>query len=341
MAHDLSPNQPNLQPFHYFDRTADPPQWRPAWSSSDVGSDRQQTAVPTDQLHLISWNIDFATPAPRERMSNALQYLQDILSKHDAQHASPVVIFFQEMVASDLELIQQAPWVRDRFYITDLRPTHWRASYGTSTLVDRRLSVQRVFRIPYVLSTMQRDGLFVDLSLSISSEGRPEYIVRLCNTHLESLASGARCRPVQLKLVSEFMHGTRSEGGLPAPNAAILAGDLNAFAPEDAIAPTECGLQDAFLVLGGVEDTEEAYTWGKQNPLWMTGKFPDGRLDKVLFCGALEVVTMRKIAEGLKARVSLKNTDATSFGEDEDEFEDVWVTDHFGLATEFKVISEK
>ncbi|KAL5333629.1 hypothetical protein BJX70DRAFT_403395 [Aspergillus crustosus] len=186
---------------------------------------------------------------------------------------------------------------------------------------------------------MQRDALFVDIALPTAIEQEKNQIIRMCNTHLESLASGVQKRPLQLKVSSEFMHGTRQDGGLPIPSAAILAGDLNAFAPQDAVAVGDCDLKDAFLVLGGVENTEEAYTWGKQNPAWLGGRFPDARMDKVLFCGRIEVLSYKTIGVGLKARVVLLNTDESG-GEEEDDdehFEDVWVTDHFGLAAEFTV----
>ncbi|KAL4916421.1 Endonuclease/exonuclease/phosphatase [Aspergillus aurantiobrunneus] len=333
MAASLRPNQPNLQPFHFFDTTADPPRWRP--STPEHIRQQPASAANIDRIHLVSWNIDFSTPASSERMTTALQYLRDLQSEHDQKNGPPTVIFFQEMVASDLHLIQQAPWVREKFYVTDLSGSRWRGSYGTSTLVDRRLALQRAFRVPYALSTMQRDGLFVDIKVHNS-------IIRLCNTHLESLASGTTRRPVQMKLASEFMHGTNDTSGddvpLPAPHAAILAGDLNAFAPEDADSPRACNLQDAFLALGGREGTADGFTWGYQNPSWMADKFPCGRLDKVLFCGAIEVLLLTKIGEGLKARIDVSMSDDEG-DSDSDRFEELWVTDHFGLMADFRILS--
>jgi tyrosyl-DNA phosphodiesterase 2 len=288
-------------------------------------------------------------------MTAALHHLHTILTSHDSTTTtSATVILFQEMTPSTLDVIQSTPWIRDNFYITDLSPARWRmSSYGTTTLIDRRLDIKRVFRVPYAVSYMQRDGLFVDIGLEWSSttstsasgggEGE-ERILRLCNTHLESLASGTPRRPVQMHLASQFMHGL-DDSGLPTPHAAILAGDLNAFAPEDLALPESCGLRDAFLVLGGVEETEESYTWGKQNTGWLVGRFPDARLDKVLFCGGVEVEKLGRIGVGVRARVG-GDGDAESEGEagrggefedDEEEEEDVWVTDHYGLEAEFVI----
>jgi tyrosyl-DNA phosphodiesterase 2 len=361
MAPPLLPNplildQPNLQSFYFFDPAANPPQWRPASSSRDIITNPDSHHHhPTDKLHLITWNIDFQVPFPKERMTAALQHLEHVLSLSSTNNTTrgATVIFLQEMVSSDLDLIQETSWIRERFYITDLTPASWRrSSYGTTTLVDRRLDVNRVFRVPYATSSMQRDALFVDVGLNLSALATPTAggggseqqvrVLRLCNTHLESLASGAPKRLLQMKTAAGFMHGentTANTGGLlppTTPHAAILAGDLNAFAPEDAHLPSTCGLRDGFLVLGGAEHTEESYTWGKQNPAWFMGRFPDARLDKVLFCGAVEVVRLERIGVGVVAKAAF---DGGESGEEEDEEEEVWATDHYGLEAEFIITS--
>ncbi|KAL2839650.1 Endonuclease/exonuclease/phosphatase [Aspergillus pseudoustus] len=345
-THPLTLDKPKLQSFYFFDPAADPPQWRPASSSKDIIINPNDHQHSTDKLHLITWNIDFQVPFPRERMTAALKHLHQILSSHNnASSSSAKVIFFQEMVSSDLDLIQETDWIRERLYVTDLSPASWRlSSYGTTTLVDRRLDVHRVFRVPYATSYMQRDALFVDFGLNLPSSattttaaggggGEQGRVLRLCNTHLESLASGTPKRPVQMQLAAEFMHGRDNTNGLPTPHAAVLAGDLNAFAPEDALIPETCGLRDAFLFLGGMEETDEAYTWGKQNSGWLVGRFPDARLDKVLFCGGVEVVRLERIGVGVMASVGFDG----GASEDEEDEEEVWVTDHYGLEAEFVI----
>ncbi|KAL4924810.1 endonuclease/exonuclease/phosphatase family protein [Aspergillus undulatus] len=333
--------KPNPQPFYYFDQTTDSQQWRPATSSSlekNVEHQHQHDRAQSDKIHIISWNVDFLVPAAIERMTAALKYLSDLQSEHDAKNRAPTVILFQEMVASDLQLIQQAPWIREKFYITDISTSQWHSSYGTTTLIDRRLSVQCVFRVPYALSVMDRDALFVDVNYQGS-------ILRVCNTHLESLGSGIEVRPVQLKLASDFMHGINdndTDGGteyqLPKPHAAILAGDLNAFAPTDAAAPGECNLNDAFLATDGKENTEKAYTWGYQQASWSGQKFPPARMDKVLFCGGVEALSFKKIGEGLKTTLDTYHSDDSGKDDASDRFEKVWVTDHLGLMADFRIL---
>ncbi|RHZ47381.1 endonuclease/exonuclease/phosphatase family protein [Aspergillus thermomutatus] len=350
----------NPQPFyHYFNKI-----WTPIRSSPDITRNLSTSNVyqilrkNVTRIRLTTWNIDFQTPLGCERMAAALEYLshqhstQNPASQHDDE--TPSIIFLQEMVESDLQLIQESGWVQEKFFITDISCDRWRGYYGTTTMIDKQLVVQGVFRVPYSSSRMQRDALFVDVDVG-SGSGPPGAeggcILRLCNTHLESLVSSPPRRPEQLRLASSFMHGSgpapapapEDEGEYtpPTPHAAILAGDLNAFAPEDRSAPEECGLRDAFLALGGREGTEESFTWGQQVPAWMREKFGCSRMDKILYCGGVEAKSLKRIGDGVTVRVDLRgdHSDSEHDDESEDEYEDVWVTDHLGLQGEFEVLS--
>ncbi|KAF4215579.1 hypothetical protein CNMCM8980_010585 [Aspergillus fumigatiaffinis] len=332
----------NPQPFyHYFNNT-----WTPIRSSTDITRNpstsnlHQPHTRNIARIRLTTWNIDFQTPLGRERMAAALEYLSH---QHSIQpdDETPSIIFLQEMVESDLQLIQESAWIQEKFFITDTSSDHWRGSYGTTTMIDKQLVVRGVFRVPYSNSRMERDALFVDVD--VGPPGAEDGgILRLCNTHLESLVSHPPRRPVQLRLASSFMHasGPEDEGMYtpPTPHAAILAGDLNAFAPEDGSAPEECSLRDAFLVLGGREGSEESFTWGQQVPDWMRERFGCSRMDKVLYCGGVEAKSLRRIGEGVTVTVTFQGDQSES--EDEDfSHEEVWVTDHLGLQGEFEILS--
>ncbi|KAL1884514.1 hypothetical protein Plec18167_002104 [Paecilomyces lecythidis] len=341
---------PYPQPFHYFNAIDN--EWTVASSSSeisnsDVNLNAQRT--PPSQIRLLTWNIDALVPYAEERMFSALKYLEvlyrDLQEKSTSSHNPPLVIFFQEMLNSDLEQIQETDWIRQNFYVTDLSDEFWESGYyGTTTLVDKRLDVQRVFRVHYKNTRMQRDGLFVDVNVQPVDGDKPT-VLRLCNTHLESLTSNPPRRPVQLRIASTYMHGSGPPDqestsslstSLPTPHAALLSGDLNAFAPEDLTAPVECGLHDTFLSLGGKDGTDEGYTWGQQVPDEMRKKFGCSRMDKILFCGALKAEKLDRIGEGLKAYVG------DLFESDSDDSEpmekDVWVTDHLGLLGDFTIL---
>lgn len=50
--------------------------------------------------------------------------------------------------------------------MTDLSDEFWEGGYyGTTTLVEKKVDIQRVFRVHYKATRMQRDGLFVDVNV--------------------------------------------------------------------------------------------------------------------------------------------------------------------------------
>ena len=98
---------------------------------------------------------------------------------------------------------------------------------------------------------MGRDGLYVDIRDKFT-------VIRLWNTHLESLVAYPRLRPGQVELASQYLHGRFMDAGM-------IAGDFNAIEEFDRTLYVEHGLKDAYLENGGVEDHEGGYTWGMQS----------------------------------------------------------------------------
>ncbi|KAL8758315.1 MAG: hypothetical protein Q9184_003961 [Pyrenodesmia sp. 2 TL-2023] len=231
----------------------------------------------------------------------------------------------QEMTRIDLQLIQNAAWVRERFNVTDIDNSNWQGEgYGTTTLIDHRLPVKTVYRVFYK-TNMQRDGLFVDLLVrSGDDERNQKVVIRLCNTHLESLRSDTPLRPAQLAVVAKQLHDSSVRGGL-------VAGDFNAIQDFDRTLHGENGLKDSYLELGGQEDSEEGYTWGQQVHTWLRERYGCTRMDKVLYCGDLRVDGLQRIGVGVKVeeseRAKLRNAGAMEY-----------VTDHYGLMADVTVI---
>ena len=126
---------------------------------------------------------------------------------------------------------------------------------------------------------------------------------------------------------------------LPTPHAANLAGDLNAFGPEDLTAPVDCNLHDAFLTLGGKDGTEESFTWGQQVRELLREVYGCSRMDKVLYCGKVGVEEFRKIGEGEEVWVQYPKWDS-DIEDEEDSYdgENVWITDHLGLQAVLRVL---
>ncbi|KAI1291685.1 Endonuclease/exonuclease/phosphatase [Xylaria venustula] len=254
---EWKPDSPHLQPIFGFDGSMQ------TWRKMETHQSR--VADTMIKMALFSWNIDFKLPYGRSRMEAALAELQVRIAALSQDTAA--VIFLQECVAQDLDTIGSTAWVRTGFLQTDLDPLYWAGQYGTTTLVDRRLSVVGVFRVHYALTNMGRDGLFVDVALGIPSRD-----IRFCNTHLESFANEPAFRPPQMAVLAKFMHQESIHGALSLFDR-TLHSDNN--------------LRDAYLELGGQEDSKEGYTWGQQSRAQQ--RFSCRRMDKVLYCGDVSV----------------------------------------------------
>jgi tyrosyl-DNA phosphodiesterase 2 len=309
-------DEPHAQSYYTFDLARS--SWIPKTPSDEAAT---QTADKNgiDTITLFSWNIDFMLPFPEARMRPALAHLDSLLAAVPT-NAAPVV-FLQECTPSDLVIIGATPWVRARFHLTDVDTANWATThYGTATLVDARLPVAAAFRVHYAQTRMDRDALFVDVSLA---GGRR---VRLCNTHLESLALSPPYRPPQMRLLAGRL---RADG----VHAGVAAGDFNAIQPFDRTLHSDNGLKDAFLELGGEEDREAGYTWGQQAATQLRERFGCSRMDKVYFCGSAEAMRFERFGSDVLTEGEEESTQIIALG-----FEKAWVTDHLGIKAELKIL---
>jgi tyrosyl-DNA phosphodiesterase 2 len=312
--------QPKMQDYWHH---VDGEKWESAPFTQTPSPPSTLPSINVKAIRLISWNIDFMAGFAQERMRAALQYLKELTSSTPLD--VPVVIFLQEMVQSDLKQIQASEWIQQRFNITDVDTRHWHSGqYGTTTLIDRRLEVQRVFRVPWN-SRFGRDGLFVDILLTHpqSPDVQPD-ILRLCNTHLESLVADPPLRPKQLAAASRYLKETHVA-------CALLAGDLNAIQPFDRALHSENDLRDAYLELDGEEDSDDGYTWGYQVSQMMRNMFGCSRMDKILLCGALRTSNFERIGMDVKVAEDVMD-------EVETQIEGAWVTDHYGVMGDFELL---
>ncbi|KAI1419002.1 Endonuclease/exonuclease/phosphatase [Xylaria sp. FL1777] len=333
------PDSPHPQPIYGFDSATQ------SWTAT-AKNQSQFDATPT-KLALFSWNIDFMVPHARPRMEAGLVELQARISA--LPRSTAAVVFLQECVPADLEAIGATAWVQDGFLRTDVDATFWASRlYGTTTLVDRRLDVAEVFRTHYALTRMDRDALFVDVvvgppsrdlqdgkestrggGVGLGGDGKRKdgKIIRFCNTHLESLAQEPSYRPPQVALAAKFMHDESIHG-------ALLAGDLNAIQPFDRTLHSANGLRDAYLELGGQEDSEEGYTWGQQAPPQLRRMYGCSRMDKVFYCGGIHVEKFARFGADVEVTEGREREDIIRWGE----FEKAWITDHLGVFAEVVVV---
>jgi tyrosyl-DNA phosphodiesterase 2 len=309
---------PVYQDFYHFDGK----QWAAVLEPTQLQGMKKPEVLKS--FRLITWNIDVLSPGGPPRMAAALDHLQELVSKAPPG-SEPIVIFLQEMSKKDVELIQETKWVQNKFYVTDLAGDQWTQPsfgplYGTTTLIDKTLVVDhKPFRVQ-VPSRFQRDALFVDIRVRPDSKR----VLRLCNTHLESLVAQPPVRPLQVTRAAAYLKDSNNY-------ASVLAGDLNAIEPFDRTLHSENGLKDAYLELGGKEDADEGYTWGQQAPKALRDQFGCSRMDKAFYWGHMQAMAFERIGEGVEVRDEQERHSIRGAGGE------IFASDHLGLSILFQL----
>lgn len=341
---------PKSQPYYHFSGS----KWqrdRPAAAREAPSGANEKAGI--SNLRLLTWNIDFMAPFPQARMASALAYLRTVVESIPASTA--VVVCLQELrqdmpinfdrleksfdpqIADDLRQIASAAWIQERFLVTDLTTNHWRCGYNSVTLVDRRLGISDVSRLPFV-SEYKREALLVDIAVRRSGEqteggaGSRRSILRLYNVHLDSMAGKPPMRPIQWKACAKYLQD-ESDGVV----GGILAGDCNANQDYDLTQAEENGFKDAYLEMGGQEDDPKGHTWGPQS---RSSRFPHKRMDKVCFCqpvGSGEDQQLLNLKSLEKIGVGVKIGDESISAKLADEGWLDFVTDHYGLMADFEI----
>jgi len=268
-------------------------------------------SLPTS-LKVITWNVDFARPEAARRLTAALDYLQFFAFPGHRRGKPPhCLILLQEIHIDAFDTLLAHPWVQEWFTVVPGSaeqgwPEGW--TYGTVTLVHAPLA--NSVCVHYEQSYMGRNALVTDIT--VGGGGGAEHrgrILRVINTHLESLPQGTPMRVAQMGVIAGML---KEVGG-------IACGDMNAIAPSDATLPGQNGLSDAWEHRRDGEE-EEGTTWGYQP----RSRFPPGRLDKILYTesDAFSIKDVRRVAVGLKMPGG------------------GWVSDHYGLVCSVEVTQE-
>lgn len=255
---------------------------------------------PVHTLRIVTWNVDFMASDSASRISCILDHLRDIVLSNDPK---PSCILLQELDYKSFGAVLANRWVHDHFAITPPNINRWRASYGVATLVSRHANILRSQMLQFHRTTMGRSALLVDIEMYVPGCSALETrVVRIANTHLESLRDGERMRPVQLCAIADLLREEGVSGG-------VVGGDMNMILPADQDIHDVAGLQDACK-------DPSAVTWGYQPP----SRYPPGRLDRIFHLErGLVVEPVQVIGKGLK----------TKRGQ--------WATDHYGLMTTIKL----
>ncbi|KAJ8088396.1 hypothetical protein PM082_022469 [Marasmius tenuissimus] len=202
-------------------------------------------------------------------MRAALDELKDKILPIDEQTETlqTCVVLLQEVHSSMLEVLQSSLWVRDNFYVAPLNNFKWPSphTYGNVTLVYRSLQVEQTFLLEYRLSPGSRSAIVINVKL------HSDRVLRIINTHLESIPDRANLREEQLAMCVRYCRGEGIDD-------AIIGGDLHAMDWNS----EELVMEDAFH-LQPLERPEVGHTWGYQCTNEQDKQLPKGRLDKIIY----------------------------------------------------------
>lgn len=278
----------------------------------------EERKEPSENLRIITWNIDFVTDQREERLEAALRHIElDVLRCKVDQAPEPCIIMFQEVHTSTLPHLLRDEWVRSWFVVTPFTTEKWPGGsfYGNVTLIARSLNIAECDILHYGVSAQQRTALCVKVKLHYPGT-QEKAVIAIVNTHLESLPVGKPARPKQLEMCARFLRLNGVRGG-------VIAGDLNAIGPEDATIAKEVGLRDSWRK----GETDSGKTWGYQGQ--NEGNFPPNRLDKILYLPGMGY----KLDEPRRIGVGARIREGTP--------EELWVSDHYGLETTLRMLPRK
>jgi tyrosyl-DNA phosphodiesterase 2 len=304
----------HFQSWHEFDESSN--QWRALEAAQGTETpplqhNRASQGATNQPYTLVTWNIDYSSPLPGQRLSAILSHTLALSPAVD-------IIFFQELSRESFLVLLDDPRVRQGWLLTDadgiLPPGQ---SFTTITLLSKtRFQNPKpgsVWRVKYP-SRFERDALCCDVFVPLAP-GRPDEVarIRLVNVHLDSLPIQPSLRPQQVAMVAALL---RSAG------RGVVAGDFNPVLPADDTLAQENGLLDAWVEL---RPSDTGFTWG------IDGKepFPPNRMDKVATVGlrvqSVEILSPGNIANTHKA--GERHTDNVV----------AW-SDHSGLKCSFKLV---
>ena len=277
----------------------------------------EEKKPPCSQVRIITWNIDFASKYPEERLTACLRHIEeDVLQCKAGEAPEPCCILLQEVSETVIPHLLRNTWVRRWFTVAPYSSMKWpkNAHYGNITLVSRSLTIAECHILHYGLTGMERTSLCVKIRLNYPAPSKETAIICVVNTHLESLPQGAVWRPHQLDMCSRFLRLRGVSGG-------VVAGDMNTIMPEDEGIEKEVGLKDAWRK--GSADSGK--TWGYQGQ--NEGKFPCARLDKIFYLPwrGYKVDEPRRIGVGVKIKGSSSS-------------ERLWASDHYGLESTLRMV---
>ncbi|KAL8690152.1 MAG: hypothetical protein Q9218_004335 [Villophora microphyllina] len=302
------------------------------------GQFHQRNLASEETLKVISWNINSRAPGRAKRTSAALDHLKALFETYP--HPS-MVVMLQEVHKDSLPVILAKPWVQDNFVISELENAQEISNF---MMISKHLRYRSWSRVA-LQSPTGKDALCVDIEVSppgARTEWPVKQYLRVCTTQLElgQEAKDEELRLLQLAQISALLKApvtgqVRIVGG-------IMGGDLDRFSTLNAAGeggndstklldvwkrypPPNIWYPFKRSVTGG---RAEGDTWGHNTTVHFIEKH---RPDRFLYTGCLDIVALNgnddldlsgKIGRlGIGQQIHLEGQD-----------EDVYVSDHFGIA---------
>ncbi|KAH6617334.1 Endonuclease/exonuclease/phosphatase [Chaetomium tenue] len=298
-----------FQSWNEFDERAN--QWRAVGAAQEVSPDGKAKQGATDRPYtLVTWNVDYSSPLPGQRLSAILSRLLSLSPAVD-------IIFLQELSREAFQTLLNEPEIRkeeaESWFLSDadaILPAG--QSFTTITLLSKARFQKPgpLWRVKY-RSRFERDALCCDVFAPTATDEPGEGTrMRLVNVHLDPLPIQPSLRPNQVSIIAALL---RSAG------RGLVAGDFNPVLPAGSTLVQDNGLVDSWAEL---HPDDPGFTWGVD----VQELFPPNRMDKVAVVG-LRAEDMEILPPGN----ILRGEQGGNSGED------VAWSDHSGLRCAFKL----
>ncbi len=178
-------------------------------------------------------------------LAAALDYLQlHAFPAYEGWQPPPCLILLQEVERDAFLALLAHPWVQVWFMVVPGSPQEgWPqgGSHRYGTVMPIPWSVMLTSSVCVHFKEMGRNALVTDVHLGGAEPHA--HVLRVINTHLESLPEGVRRCAAQLDVIARLL---RLGGTGPVFVGGIVGRDMNAIVLSDTMPPKQNGLLDAW-----------------------------------------------------------------------------------------------
>ncbi|OAL44038.1 hypothetical protein IQ07DRAFT_605216 [Pyrenochaeta sp. DS3sAY3a] len=253
-------------------------------------------------VYVLTWCVDGEEDLAAVQMAAVLAELERTVAF--LPDSAAVVIHLQELEQTAQEWVEgtsrddqnlsdvlQAEWVRKRFNVTDVDTERWDMHFllrGSVTLIDRRLAVESVSRLPLVKGSNATEVILVSVQVDIE-DGLGSEVMTFANVVLEQqleLQHEAHWTILQNQLRGEDMDGRSTHMGSAA---AIVAGVCGMTEDRGYEFPYQNLFKDVYIKLGKERGAKEGITWPREGC----------RMDKQAYFGDLKATELKRMGVNL------------------------------------------